>query len=187
MLLYISCDRNHIPNGVGLGWGCAPQMAKEYFPFRWTQLMELLKRSLCVTFMLILLCISLLLCICTSLSLHPTLCLSSSLSISQPLSLCLLFPPLLSLINWFVTLPSLLFSYLSVIRFYSSFSSVLTWYMFALHSSLTCAHTHCCTHLLLSFCPSYLDLHQSASSNPLPLSPMGALEKKEVTPKTHPP
>lgn len=194
VLLYISCDCNHIPTGVGLGWGCAPQMAKEYFPFRWTQLTELLKEftadrklSRCVSFMLILLCFSLLLCICTSLSLHPTLCLSSSLSSSQPFSLCPLFPPLLSL--------NKLVRHSTLIVFFLSFYPLILLLFFFLPDTIyvcppffthMCTHTHRCTHPLLSFCPSYLDLHQSGSSIPLPLSLVGALLSCWVTPKAHP-
>lgn len=159
VMLYISCDCNHIPTGAGLGWGCAPQMAKEYFPFRWTQLTELLKEfsagmtlSHSVSFMLILLCVSLLLCICTSLSLHPSLCLSSSLSNSQTFSGCLLFPPPLSLNKLVCHSTFIAFSYLYIIWFYFSFF-LAPWHDICLPSIL---HSHVHTHAPMHTSPSLI-------------------------------
>lgn len=62
----------------------------------------------------------------------------------------------------------LLLSCLSLIWFHSSFFLSDKIYVCPPTLTRTPTHTHRCTHPLLSFCPSYLDLYQPASSGPLP-------------------
>ena len=136
------------------------------------------------------------------------------LSLKIPLPLFLI--PLLSLEHFFlflsttsVSLLSLsilvwnsLRSQLSLFVSFLPFSHLISLFFFSLadkiyvcpptpHSHVrTHAKTHRCTHPLLSFCPSYLDLYQPRSSGPMPALLRGTQlsgEKRGAKPKAQPP
>lgn len=77
VLLYISCDCDHIPSGVGLVLGLCTTDGQRVLSLqmdtadRAPERIHCWHQTHCVSFMLILLCISLLLCLCTSPPLHP--------------------------------------------------------------------------------------------------------------------